>query len=338
MMNTVNRRDFLAQSTALAGASLLPFSNSVQAEPPPEVKKIRLIGGPRYGICLAPQYVAEELLRLEGFSEVEYARPAGGAADPSLLTTNQVDISSEGAPALVQAIDRGQHIVVLAGIHAGCYDLIASERVQHIRDLKGKTVAVIAMGSVDQVFIASMAAYVGIDPRKDIDWLIAETGAGAMQAFLESKADAFLAFAPQGLEMRAKKVGHVLVNTTQDRPWSQYFCCMATARQEFVQKYPIAAKRALRAILKAIDICAREPERAARFLVDKGYESDYETSLVVLKDLPYTRWRQADPGDTLRFHALRLREVGIIKSTPQNIIAQGTDWRFLNELKKELKA
>ena len=30
-------------------------------------------------------------------------------------------------------------------------------------------------------------------------------------------------------------------------------------------------------------------------------------------------------------------EAGMIKSTPQKIISQGTDWRFLKELKKELK-
>jgi NitT/TauT family transport system substrate-binding protein len=57
-----------------------------------------------------------------------------------------------------------------------------------------------------------------------------------------------------------------------------------------------------------------------------------------LKRLPYQRWREANPEDTLRFYALRLHEVGMIKSTPQKIIADGTDWRFLNELKKELKA
>ena len=43
------------------------------------------------------------------------------------------------------------------------------------------------------------------------------------------------------------------------------------------------------------------------------------------------------PEDSVRFYALRLREAGMIKSTPQRLIAQGTDWRFLNELKKELK-
>jgi NitT/TauT family transport system substrate-binding protein len=29
--------------------------------------------------------------------------------------------------------------------------------------------------------------------------------------------------------------------------------------------------------------------------------------------------------------------VSLIKSSPQKIIADGTDWRFLNELKHELK-
>jgi len=49
-------------------------------------------------------------------------------------------------------------------------------------------------------------------------------------------------------------------------------------------------------------------------------------------------WREYDPEDTVRFYALRLRELGMIKSSPQKIIADGTDWRFLNELKRELKA
>jgi NitT/TauT family transport system substrate-binding protein len=39
----------------------------------------------------------------------------------------------------------------------------------------------------------------------------------------------------------------------------------------------------------------------------------------------------------MRFWALRLHEVGLIKWSPQKIIADGTDWRFLNELKRELK-
>ncbi len=56
-----------------------------------------------------------------------------------------------------------------------------------------------------------------------------------------------------------------------------------------------------------------------------------------MKELPYANWRNYDPADTLRFYALRLREAGMIKSPPQRIIAQSADWRFFNELKRELK-
>ena len=48
-----------------------------------------------------------------------------------------------------------------------------------------------------------------------------------------------------------------------------------------------------------------------------------------MKEIPYGQWREYDPEDTVRFYALRLHEVGMIKSSPQKIIAQGTDWRFL---------
>ncbi len=154
----------------------------------------------------------------------------------------------------------------------------------------------------------------------------------------EGKVDAFLGFPPDPQELRTRKIGHVLISTTQDRPWSQYFCCMATTNVNFAKKYPAATKRALRAILKAANVCATEPERAARLLVDQDITKSYEYALQAMKDLPYNRWRELDPTDAVRFHALRLHEAGMIKTTPNKIIAQGTDWRFLNELKKELKA
>lgn len=244
----------------------------------------------------------------------------------------------DASPSFLYALDGGNPLVALAGVHAGCYELFGKDRVRAVRDLKGKSVSVSAVGATEHVFVASIAAYVGINPLKDIQWIVAGTSADAMRLFAEGKADAFLAFEPEPHELRARKVGHVILNTTQDRPWSQYFCCMLTARREFVRKYPVAAKRALRAILKAADICAQDPGRAARYMVDKGYAASYDLALDVLQSLPYRRWREASPEDTLRFHALRLHEGGIIKTNPNKLIAQGADWRILDELKKELKA
>ena len=147
-----------------------------------------------------------------------------------------------------------------------------------------------------------------------------------------------MAFPPQPQELRAKGIGHVLLDTTHDRPWSQCFCCSVHANREFVSKHPIAVKRALRAILKSADVCAKDPRRAAEYMVAKGYETRPDIALEVISGLPYRRWREANPEDTIRFYALRLHEVGMIKSSPQKLIAQATDFRFFNELKKELKA
>jgi NitT/TauT family transport system substrate-binding protein len=107
--------------------------------------------------------------------------------------------------------------------------------------------------------------------------------------------------------------------------------------RDYVRNHPVATKRAMRAILKAADLCANQPALAARRLVDRGFTPRYDYALQTLKDVPYDRWRDYDPEDTLRFYALRLHEVGMIKSTPQQIIAENTDWRFFNELKRELR-
>jgi NitT/TauT family transport system substrate-binding protein len=130
----------------------------------------------------------------------------------------------------------------------------------------------------------------------------------------------------------------VLVSTAMDRPWSQYFCCMLTDNREWVRNHPVATKRTTRAILKAADICAAQLARAARRMVDRGFTPGYDYALQTLNDAPYDKWREYDPEDTIRYYALRLYENGVIKSTPQQIIAAGTDWRFLDELKRELKA
>ncbi len=332
-----SRRDFLS-ATALAGTGALfgsPF-DSLAAEPPPETTRIRLVQRP--SICVAPEYVAEDFLRAEGFIDVQYIKKQGPKEIEPALASGEADITLHFAAPNILRIEAGDPIVILAGGHIGCFELFGTDRVRTVRDLKGKTVAILELGSSQHVFIASMAAHVGLDPRKDINW-VTQLPAESMRLLAQGKIDAFLGFPPQPQELRAKKVGHVVVNSMMDKPWSQYFCCMVTANKDFVRKNPVATKRALRTILKAADRCAREPERVARFLVDKGYTANYDLALQTMQEMQmtYSNWREYDPEDTLRFYALRLNEAGMIKSSPQKIIARGTDWRFLRELKKELK-
>src|SRR5439155_158471 len=204
-----SRRRFLGGLTLVGTAGSLGLHpRPAPAEPPPETTTLRLVQG--LGLCVAPQYVAEELLQAEGFLDVH------------------------------------------------------SVKSNTVRDL--------------EVPLASGDAHLG-------------------------------------MHFAAPLVVRL------DQPWSHYFCCLLAGNREFVRTHPVATKRAVRAILKAADVCALEPERVARFLVDKGYTPNYDYALQTMQEVPYDKWREYDPEDTVRFYALRLHEAGMIKSSPQKLIA-----------------
>jgi NitT/TauT family transport system substrate-binding protein len=226
----------------------------------------------------------------------------------------------------------------LSGLHLGCYEVFGKKEIRTLGDLKGRTVgAPFIQGTGERELLTIITALVGLDPGKDLRWVM-DPSLRPMDLFVEGKIDAFLASPPDLQEVRARDIGHVIVSSITDKPWSQYYCCMLATHAEFAQKYPVATKRVLRAILKAVDICASEPKRAAQLLVDQGYTKRYDYALQALSEIRYDVWREYDPEDTLRFYALRLHEAGLIKRSPSEMIAEHTNWRFLDELKRELKA
>lgn len=335
-LNGWDRRTFVKGVTALAravGISRYDGSSAV-AEPPPETTKLTLIDDGT--ICIAPMFVAAALLKSEGFSDIRYIKVEDGpTSDP--VVAGDADLALDFAVTIATRLDAGDPVVLLAGLHPGCLELVAADRVRALRDLRNKRIAISARGRAGYLLLSSMLAYVGLDPQKDIKW-VKKPRNEHLGLLAAGKVDAFLAFPPTPQELRAHRIGHVVINTSTDKPWSQYYCCMLHGNRDFVRNHPVATKRAMRAILKATDLCAQEPERAARVVVDNGYAGRYDYTLQTLKEVPYNAWRTYDPEDTLRFYTLRLREVGMIKSSPQTLIARGTDWRFLNELRKELKA
>jgi NitT/TauT family transport system substrate-binding protein len=334
-----SRRHFLASASFAAAAGALGMRGSFADDSPPEITRIRLSYLPAYA-CVAPHSLAEELLRAEGFTDVRYMPQSHDHG----VARGEIDFDVNTAAWLASRMDAGESIMVLAGLHVGCYELFVHEPIRTIADLKGKKVGIDYVDSSGHLYLTIMAAQVGLDPKRDIEWVanpndwVVNPDSTLLERFAAGKIDAFLAFPPEPQELRARKMGRVILNTATDTPWSHYFCCMPFSRRQFVRDHPIATKRYLRAILKAADICATQPESAARRLVDAGLTPRYDFALETLRELPYDRWREFDPEDSLRFFALRLQEVDLIKSSPNALIAESTDWRFLNELKRELKA
>ena len=197
-----------------------------------------------------------------------------------------------------------------------------------------------ASARAEHAVLAIMAAYVGLDPHKDINWVDQHVRRPSpMELFVDGKIDAFLGFPPEPQELRARKIGHVILNTPRTSPGRSTSAAWWSATGSSSASHPVATKR----------VAAGHPQgsRPLRRRAGAGraaagrwrlHASATTTRSQTLTELPYALWREFDPEDTLRFYALRLHEVGMIKSSPNELIAEGTDWRFLNELKRELKA
>ena len=328
------RRRFLT-TLSLTGAAGLLARPGLAEKGGLETTSVRFMRIPI--ICHAPQFIAEDLLRAEGFTDVRFVDAASSAEINEAVASGKVDFNMHFAPQWVSVIDGGGAVTVLTGVHVGCFELFGKEGIRNITDLKGKTVGITALGSSDHLFVSVIGAHIGLNPANDIHWVTSQSPTPA-ELFADDKIDASLGLPPVAQDLRARHVGHVVVNSAMDNPWSQYFCCMLAGNREFVRKYPVATKRVVRAILKAADLCVGEPVRAARSLVDGGFTPRYDYALQTMRDVPYDKWREYDPEDTLRFYALRLHELGFVKSVPQKVIADGSDWRFLKEVKRELKA
>ena len=339
IFDQLNRREFIKKTAMTGAAAYLGIGSDygiAAADPPPETTSIKFF---QYKTaCWAPQYVAEDLLREEGFTDIQYIK--GEKIDESevLLQAGEIDFRLGNAAWQIKEITPGDNSVFIAGLHTGCFSLMGSDRIHSIRDLKGKNVwAPSKMGYGTQLFFAVILSYIGLDPNKDVNFIGASKDE-ALYLFSKGKIDAILSFPPGPTEFREKNIGHVLLDTNVDKPWSQYFCCMVNASKKFVRENPIATKRALRAILKANDIVARDPEFAARILLERKIikEAGYKYIVQDLKETPYYKWRDYNPEDTVRFYTLRLHELGITKLSPQEIIDKNCDWRFLKSLKDEL--
>jgi NitT/TauT family transport system substrate-binding protein len=349
MQTRQNRRDFLSALSVAGAASVLGSPRSLADEGPPETTTIRIrvedgppliVGGVAENpLCIAPTLITEDLLRAEGFTDIRYVLVKNGPPYAQAFEDREIDFALGFVPGAVRRVDAGVPITVLAGVHPGCFQLFAHEHIRTFTDLKGKRVGFNeGPGSAEHLYVSIMAAHVGLDPENDINWAMTDQVASPIELFIRGEIDAYLAFVPEFPELRARTSGHVLVDMGMDRPWSHYFCCLLIGQREFVRQYPVATKRAMRAILKATDLCATDPEGAARQLVERGFAHHYDTALQTIRDVPYNVWRELDPEDSLRFYGLWLHEFGMIDATPNALIAEGTDWRFLNELKRELKS
>jgi NitT/TauT family transport system substrate-binding protein len=80
--------------------------------------------------CVAPQYVAAELLRIEGFTDIQYVGLEGDIGKrgiPEMIGHDHIDFSMTFAAPTLIPMDAGEPITALAGVHVGCFEVFAHE-------------------------------------------------------------------------------------------------------------------------------------------------------------------------------------------------------------------
>jgi len=339
IFNELNRREFIKKTALTGAAAYLGIGSDygmAAVEPPPETTRIRLQKS--WSPCWVPQLVAEELLREEGFTDIQYIEHDNYEDGDKLMAEGKMDMTMDFTARIIRDIVPGSPVVFISGFHVGCFSLIGSDRISTVRDLKGKKVWPWTTGrSAPAIFFKALVAYVGLDPDKDIEYVLVPNDE-ALELFKSGKIDAFMSVPPGPQQLREQGIGRVLVDTNVDRPWSQYFCCLMIGTRQFITKYPIATKRALRALMKANDLVASNPAMAAKLIIEKKIRPPaLEKPLAqAFSEIPYDKWRHYNPEDTIRFYSLRLNELGLTKYSPSEIIAKNTDWSHLSSLKDEL--
>jgi NitT/TauT family transport system substrate-binding protein len=192
------RRRFLTTASLATTVNLVCSRRLLAGEEALETTSVRLFRGTP--ICGAPVYVAEELLRTEGFTDIRYVEPVNGLTSNDAVRRGEIDFISGFAIQQLKALDAGVPLTVLAGLHAGCFEFFAQKNIHGIAELKGKRVG---LKLAPEDLLTLMAAQVGLDPVKDIHWITGPS-LDPLALFAAGKIDAFLGFPPEPQELRAR--------------------------------------------------------------------------------------------------------------------------------------
>jgi NitT/TauT family transport system substrate-binding protein len=215
-----NRRHFLRTGFSIAAAGLAGAAalsgvrRSLAEEGPPETTSLRL--GQYPGTCLAPLYILDDLLRDEGFADVRYVPNRETLAEN--IARGEVDFGQDFSAPTIIPIEAGVPMVMLSGVHLSCFALFGHESIRSAVDLKGKRVGVAngRVGDSTFVMLSIIAASVGLDPAKDINW-VALGPRDSAELFAAGEIDAFMTYPPWVQELRAHNV-HVILDSALDRP------------------------------------------------------------------------------------------------------------------------
>jgi NitT/TauT family transport system substrate-binding protein len=206
-----------------------------------------------------------------------------------VLALGGFDVTHHLVMYFLKPVEQGLDVKFTGGIHHGCLRVqsAAKGNIKTIEDLRGKRIGVPGMGTPPFIFANRVLGSHGINPSKDITWLVFPAGELGL-ALDKGEVDAVADSEPIGsLLLQEGKVRNVADQAT-DKPYTDEYCCAVLANGKFLAKNPKAAAAATRALLKAAKWVQTNPGAAAQLSVEKKYlASNVQMNTIAISHLKY---------------------------------------------------
>src|SRR5436190_8791856 len=273
----------LVVSAALIALLLSGSNHCVTAES----KKVRV--GYISLTCEAPIFTAVE----KGFFKEEGLEVSLVKCDwknyKDVLALGGYDVTHHLVMYFLKPIEQGLDVKFTGGIHRGCLRVQAgaNSNIRTVKDLRGKHIGVPGMGTPPFIFANRVLGANGIDPSKEITWLVFPAGELGL-ALDKGEVDAVADSEPIGTLLMADGKVRNVADQAQDSPYKEEYCCAVLANGKFLAKNPKAVAAATRALLKAAKWVETNPAAAAQLSVEKKYlASTVEQNAVSISYLRY---------------------------------------------------
>ena len=277
-------------TTAAFGVLLLTSSNKSSSMPATADSSPTKVRVGYIGItCEAPIFSAVEngFFREEGL-DVELVK-CDWSKYKDVLAMGGFDVTQHLIMYFLKPIEQGLDVKFTAGIHRGCLRVQAATKgnIQTVKDLRGKRIGVPGMGTPPFIFATRVLGANGIDPSKEITWLVFPAGELGL-ALDKGEVDAVADSEPIGTLLLADGKVRNVADQATDAPYKDEYCCAVIVNGKFLANNPKAAAAATRALLKGAKWVETNPAAAAKLSVEKHYlASNPELNTVAISHLRY---------------------------------------------------
>ena len=325
----MKRRQFLKSTAAIAG---LGISGKSFSQAMPDVINV----GHLVGICMSPLFYAQAagLFKEEGLKvDMKFMPNPGDAL--TALTGGVMQVVHIPFTNIIVAANNGAPVRIIGGSGAGGLFLLAqgSSGIKSMADLakhKGKGLKIGAMRLNTFELMAYRALQSAGLSYSDFNMVWFSDTLSMASAFEAKALDVVTHVEPFATRL-IDKLGGVAIASNLDTWGKDGPDCVTNARIDFLEKYPQAATRYMKALLKADAAIKANPAKAVDVLdASKFYRVDKETLRAALpRQRPQVNLIGAGEAG-MRTAIADMTTLGYIKKVPDNLI----DFRFLKDALK----